>query len=178
MGFQILNLQQPTPPLTITGLTQQMISDLITCYQYNIDPIDVEARYNINSRLPHGQSLIMNYPIISKDIVKQFYGQLDDFVWCVISVINGDYYVSGSTTILGSLPQNILDVQNDVFQVISRDFFNAESWIFQYAEGDFGALRTFSDQCISMFFQSNGGDFTTVSNAVIAAYPPNTLPIY
>jgi hypothetical protein len=203
MGFQILNIQQVSQPITITGLTNQMISDLIQCYNINILPIDVQNYNGIYDRL----GLAMNYPRITEDVVKEFYGQLDDFVWMVIAVIQGNYYTTGITSTSGTTsgitgitgitgatsgvtgttitmfqaqqPQSIAEVQAGVYEVISRDFFNSESWIYGYTIGDFGVLRCFVNECVNMFFAVNDhGSFSDVVNAVIAAYPPLDYPIY
>lgn len=168
MGFQIVNITTLPPPITINSLTPDMINDLIVCYANNIDPLNVQARYN----LPKG--LLLDYPIIGADVVQEFYDQLYDLTWGIVAVITDTYTISGST---GPAPHSITDVQNYCFELIENVFFTQESWLYTYSNGNFNAIKPFITQCINIFFQVNGGDFATVSAAVIAAYPSNTLPI-
>jgi hypothetical protein len=170
MGFQIVNIPSPSAAIDINSLSPDMISDLMICYANNVDPVDFEARYN----LP--KNLLLNYPIINRTVVSEFYSELDSFVKGLIAVIQGNFYVSGAT--MGSQPTCMTDVQNNMNLIIQRDFYLHNTWLYSYSQGDFSALEPFILNGINMFFAANGGDFNTVCSAVLAAYPPSDSEIY
>ena len=85
MGFNLLQKQEQAN-ITINNLTSQMMIDLIACYGADIPSSDVESRYLLAERA----GVKPKYPIISKDVVEEFYQQLDMVKGCIKDVIIGN----------------------------------------------------------------------------------------
>jgi len=172
MGFN-LTPKQENVTITINDLSSQMISDLITCYAADIPEEDVECRHLLTQRT----GLNPTYPIISKDVVRTFYDELDLVKMCIQDVIVCNYHLGQegqSNWIQGTTPTNVQDLKDTVFIIIAREFTNyGASWIFQYAQGDFNNLKPFSyaivDECI---FFTSCGNYTNFVALVKANYVP------
>lgn len=172
MGFKIIPDDNP-PPITINDLTPDMIFELINCYALDYDPSDVECRVPA-----HDGVVPMNYPIINKEVVKEFYEQLDIFTTVVRDVIIGNYHtglVVDPNSFLwkwGTTPATPEDLKYWVFFVIKRDFNEQGTWLYTLTEGDVSALQSFIYSAVDLFLQANDhGDYNLVVSKIKAAYP-------
>jgi hypothetical protein len=192
------NLIKPKDPIIIdiNSLTPQMIQDLITFYSYDIDPFDVQ----MNSGIFEKTGIVIDYYRIEKDVVKNFYDQLDGLKSCVIDVVVGNYHTglkalifsenewhyinkNGTTNglalqedidawIWGETPLTIESLIEWTFFVIKRDFFSEEEWIYTYSEGDFDQIKPFIEFTIYlMLYVTTGGDYDLLVNLIKENYP-------
>jgi len=173
MSFKVINLE-PTPPMDITDLTSEMISDLLICYAMDVSPEDVECRHMLTERT----SLTPTYPIIPKDIVSVFYGQLDIVKQTIIDIIIGNYHTGlysdnrDGLWLWGNTPLTVTSLKDWLFFICKRDFNEAGTWIYEISQGDFQSLRPFFDAGVDLFLEANDhGDYDTVVDYIKEQYP-------
>lgn len=173
MGFKIVNLAQ-TASILIDQLDPQQIFDLINCYASDYTAEDIECR-----KPDHDGLIIMNYPIITKEVVQQFYEQLDLFRETVKDIIVGNYHIGhivGATDGTWVWGRNdlstIADIQYWVFFIIKRDFAEEGTWLYTLTEGNVDALQSFIYSAVQLFIQANDhGDTATALNNIRTQYP-------
>lgn len=177
MGFNLVNIEQ-SASITIDTLTEVMMQDLITCYAADIPSVDVEARHMLTERT----GLSPTYSIIPKGVVDEFYFQLDMVKQVIIDIVIGNYHtgitVPEDITIetedwqWGNTPANVDELKNTLFFIISRDFHEQGTWIYDFTNGDFEILRPFLNAIVDLSIgYTSGGDFNTFVTLVKNANP-------
>jgi len=159
MGFNLVPKQDQVN-ITINNLTPKMMSDLIRCYAADVSPENFESRFMIP------QGIFMDYPIVPKQVVEEFYQQLDMVKGCIKDVIICNYHtgIEGTDSwIQGTLPTDIQDLKDTVFMIIIREFENySAEWIYAYTQGDFNNMKPFVDAIVdACVMYTSGGDFNT-----------------
>lgn len=176
MGFNLIK-QEETIQITIDSLTSEMMQDLIACYAADIPSCDVEARY-----LLERADINPTYPIIPKDVVDLFYGQLDIVKNVIIDIIIGNWHtgsiVPDDITIetedwqWGNTPDNKQELKDILFFIISRDFNEAGTWIYDFTQGNFEYIRPFLDLIVDLSIaHTDGGDYNDCVTLIKENYP-------
>jgi hypothetical protein len=194
VGFRIITTPESIS-IDINSLTPQMLSDLITCFAYDIVPEDVECRYLIKERV----GLEMNYPIIDKSVISKFYELLDELADCIRDIIIGNYHTGSKVVVINpvdnqwyyinssgefnglatqddinawvwgkpidSINDNINTLEYWVNFVVKRDFYEEGTWMFTYSQGDFSSITPFINNCVYLFINAN--DNGTFKDAII-----------
>ena len=166
------NLVQPIQEsITINSLTIQMISDLILCWGADIPAEDVEARYLIKERV----NVEMNYQIISKSVIDEFYSQVEMVKDGIIAIVKG-YYHTGLKEgdpdwIRGVTPTGVTELKDTLYMVVQRDYYESSTWIYTITEDDFEAIKPFLDSIVDLCIQyTAGGDYSVFVNLIESNY--------
>lgn len=155
MGFRIVTLAE-VPAISVDSFTSQMIGDLITFYAMDMPSENVECRVPA-----HLGIAVMNYPILSRNLIDDFYHQLDILNEVIRDIIIGDYHIdsvfdpTGNYSIWGEPIQDLADLKFWTFEICKRDFNEQGEWLYTISQGDFETLRPFFDQCVDLFIANN-----------------------
>ena len=144
MSFN-LNINNKIEEISIDTLTFEMINDLIICYANDIAIEDIEIRYLLKERT----DINPQYPIIRKEVISQFYEQLELVKTGIFNIIKGNYHI-GDDFHQGTTPLTIQELKDILFIIIVRDFYEENSWIYNFTKNDFNILRPFSDKIVDL----------------------------
>lgn len=176
MGFNLVK-ENNQINITIDSLTSEMMSDLIACYAADIPSTDVESRF-----LLERANINPQYPIIPKDVIDLFYSQLDIVKSVIINIIIGNWHtglvVPSDITIetedwqWGNTPATKQELKDILFFIISRDFNEAGTWIYEFTQGNFEYIRPFLDLIVDLSIaHTDGGDYDECVILIKENYP-------
>lgn len=170
MGFNLVN-KNNSVVITINSLTSEMIHDLIKCYAYDIPSCDVEARYMLEQRA----GIKPNYPIISSNVVDEFYTQLGIVTNGIIAIINGWYHYGTSPDnidwLKGNTPLTSDELKDTLFFITKRDFYETSSWIYEFTIGNFDYIKPFLIAVTDLSIKCTAnGDYNTFVNLIKENY--------
>lgn len=153
-GFNLVEEKEQVS-VTIDTLTAEMIGDLIICYAAKIEPSDVESRYRLKERT----GIVPTYPIIPRDVVEMFYTQIDTVRNTIIDVVIGKFHIGNvpaditietGTWVWGVAPTTVQELKDSLFYIISRDFSEQGTWIYDFVQGNFEVLRPFLNNVVDL----------------------------
>ena len=173
MGFN-LNREVQTVSIDINSLTPEMMNNLMVFYSVDIPAEDVESGFRITERC----GIKTTYPIISKEVVQQFYDQLDMVVQGIVNIVNGNYHTGqyednrDGLWLWGNSPTTVQELKDTLCMVTERDFFTETDWIYSFTAGDFNYVKPFLIAIVDLTIgYTTYGDYNNFVQLVQEVYP-------